>query len=382
MPEDPSLPARLRRVFVVGSYEPSHDALFAALGDFCEVVHLNPVLSLAGWLPRFLRANHSPEGELPRGAWSHRRWLGRLLAPRVERRLLETYGRADALVITDPSFWIFARHIHRLAPILAYYVCDDYASYPYVRLDQEQVVATHADLLLPVSRRLADVLKQRYGLANARFHIVPNGIPSSWLPPSVAAHPPALPDPLPADFRPLVGIIGVIGRRVDLSAVLEAHDALPALHWLFIGPVRQSVPGLAELQASPRCRFLGALPYDTLQPWFASLDAAVLPFTTSDINPCSSPVRFFSQLPTGQPILYTGNCDQIGEVAHLARHCADGPSLIDALEQLLRVDFHDGFAELRHQFARQCTWQLRAAGMAEALTQALATVTPAGAPQP
>jgi len=382
MPEDPSSPARLRRVFVVGSNEPFHEALFTALGDFCEVVHLNPVLSLAGWLPRFLRPGQPDGCELPRGAWSHRRWLGRLLAPRVERRLLETYGRADALVITDPGFWIFACHLRRLAPIFAYCVCDDYASYPYVRLDQEEIVATHADLLFPVSRRLADVLRQRYGIPGARFHIVPNGIPSAWLPPCVPAQAPPLPDALPPDFRPLIGIIGVIGRRIDLSAVLAAHDALPALHWLFIGPVRQSVPGLAELQASPRCRFLGAIPYEELQPWFAGLDAAVLPFTTSDINPCSSPVRFFSQLPTGQPILYTGNCDQIGEVAHLARHCADGPSLIDALEQLLRVDFRDGFAQLRHQFARQCTWQLRAAGMAEALTQALATVTTAGSSRP
>jgi hypothetical protein len=295
----------LTRIFLVGpSGEPSSEALFESLGNHCEIVRLMPALSFAGWLP-LMGLFRRRRCLLPHGAFSSRRWLVRLLAPLVERRLLSTYGTADALIITDPYFWPYAIHFRSLASKIAYYVCDDYAEYPYVRLDQEKLVAQHADLLFTVSRRLAEVLCRRYGLKGSSFHIIPNGIPASWLPAELPPHPAPLPKGFPVDFRPLIGIIGVIGTRIDLLPIVAAHDALPELHWLFVGPVRRQLPGLAYLQGSPRCHFLGAKPYEELQPFFAALDAAVLPLTDDDINPCSSPVRFFSQLPTGQPIVYT-----------------------------------------------------------------------------
>ncbi len=289
----------------------------------------------------------------------------------AERRLLYSYGKADALIITDPYFWPYAIHFRRLASVIAYHVCDDYAEYPYVRLDQEKRLARHADLLFTVSLRLAEVLLVRCELEGSRFWIIPNGIPSSWLPTDPPPNPAPPPELVPVDFRPLIGIIGAIGTRIDLLPIVEAHDALPELRWLFVGPVRRQVPGLAYLQNSPRCCFVGSLPYDSLQPYFAALDAAVLPLTDDDINPCSSPVRFFSQLPTGQPILYTGTCAQIAETPHLAYHCADGQALAAALQRLAVTDFHDGHAAERHRFAMECTWQKRGAAMAEALAMVL-----------
>lgn len=298
-----------------------------------------------------------------------------MLAPVVERRLLEAYGKADALIITDPYFWPYAIHYRALASVIAYHVSDDYAAYPHVRLDQEHDLVGHADLIFPVSQRLAEVIRARYGVETSRFHIIPNGIPSSWLPPELPPRPsarPALPaDLVPADFRPLIGIIGVIGSRIDLLPIVAAHDALPQLRWLFVGPVRRQMPGLAHLQGSPRCRFLGALPYAELQACFATLDAAVLPLTDGDINPCSSPVRFFSQLPTGQPILYTGTCAQIAETPHLADHCADGQALTASLARLAATGFQDGRGAERHRFAMGCTWPRRAAALAGALAAEL-----------
>jgi len=289
----------------------------------------------------------------------------------VGHRLEKSYGRGDVVIIADPSFWPFAIHYRHLAPVVAYHVFDDYAAYPYVRLDQEVLVARHVDLLFSVSRSIVDILRRRCEFPLPPVHVIPNGFPDSWLPASLPSRRPRMPDPLLEDFRPMIGIIGVISSRVDLLPILTAHDALPALQWLFIGPVYRDVPGLADLQRSPRCRFLGALPYDTLQPWFAALDAAVLPLTDGDINPCSSPVRFFSQLPTGQPILYTGTCDQIAETPHLAYHCADGQALTATLEYLAASGFQDGRAAERHRFATGCTWQKRAEAMADALTATL-----------
>ena len=355
---------------MVGLVGPSRHACFEALREFCDVTVISPVLTLAGWIPFSLPWRRA-RCELPRGAFSHHRWLVRLLAPLVGHRLVNSYGHGDVVIIADPSLWPFAIHYRQLAPVVAYHVFDDYAAYPYVRLDQELLVARHVDLVFSVSRRIVDVLQRRCGFQLPPVHVIPNGFPGSWLPPSLPSERQGLADPLSEDFRPLIGIIGVISSRVDLLPILAAHDALPALHWLFIGPVYREVPGLADLQRSPRCRFLGALPYETLQPYFASLDAAVLPLTDGDINPCSSPVRFFSQLPTGQPILYTGTCAQIAETPHLAYHCRDGQALTATLESLAAAHFRDGRAEERHRFALECTWHQRAAALAEALSRVL-----------
>ncbi|WP_245552503.1 hypothetical protein [Cyanobium gracile] len=191
------------------------------------------------------------------------------------------------------------------------------------------------------------------------------------MPDTPPERPAPLPPCLPEGLRPLIGVIGVIGTRIDLLPIVAAHDALPQLRWLFVGPVHCSLPGLAHLQSSPRCRFVGALPYEELQPYFATLDAAVLPLTDGDINPCSSPVRFFSQLPTGQPILYTGTCAQIAETPRLAYHCVDGEALTATLERLAAAGFQDGRAAERHRFAMESTWPKRAAALAEALSAAL-----------
>lgn len=360
----------LRRVFVVGLVGPSRVARFEALRAFCEVTCLTPSLSLVGWLP-FRLPWRRRRCELPRGAFSHRRWLVRLLAPLVQRRLKAFYGYADAIIIADPSFWPYAIHYRCLSKVVAYHNFDDYAAYPYVRLDQEALVAKHADLVFTVSKRLADVLQRRCAMPLPPICIVPNGFPGSWLSPSLPSQRLRLPDPMLEESRPLIGIIGVISYRVDLLPIVAAHDALPALNWLFIGPAYKQVPGLAYLQTSPRCHFLGAKPYEELQPFFAALDAAVLPLTHDDINPCSSPVRFFSQLPTGQPILYTGTCDQLTETPGLAYPCADAASLITTLGKLAAQDFCDARAEQRHRYAAGCTWDRRAAAMASALTALL-----------
>lgn len=360
----------LKRVFVVSSSEPYDETLFESLRNHCQVVRLAPVLRLLGWLP-FLGLFPRRDCVIPRGVFSRHRWLVRLLSPLAARRLLRTYGTADALIITDPYYWPYAIHFRHLASVIVYHVCDDYAAYPHVQLDQEERLARHADLIVAVSRRLAEVVRLRYGLDASCIRIIPNGIPATWVPSEPPAQPAPPPPPVPADFRPLIGIIGVIGSRIDLRPIVAAHDALPQLRWLFVGPVRRQVSGLAHLQGSPRCRFLGALPYDQLQPCFASLDAAVLPLTDGDINPCSSPVRFFSQLPTGQPILYTGTCSQIAETPRLAYHCGDGQALTAALERLAAAGFQDGRAAERHRLAMESTWPKRAMALAEALSAAL-----------
>jgi hypothetical protein len=190
------------------------------------------------------------------------------------------------------------------------------------------------------------------------------------VPPSCPSQPRALPELIPQWFRPLVGIIGVISDRLDLEPIIAAHDALPHLYWVFVGPVLRKVKGLDYLCNSSRCCFTGELPYKNLQAYFSAVDVSVLPLTTGNINPASSPVRFFSQLPTGQAIVYLGSCDQLAEEPNLAYKCDDAEQLITTLSNLSDQGFRDGHHHDRHRYAQQCTWSHRASVIADSLARA------------
>lgn len=355
------------RVFVAGANEPWQNALFDALSNRCEVIHLRPIVSRAGWFPH---AANQASCVLPRGSFSHRRWLAKGLSTVSEERILKHYGSADALILTDPYHWPLAKYYGKIASILAYHVSDDYWSYPAVRRDLEAVIVEQARLIFPVSRRLASLLHERYNADNTKMFITPNGVPASWVPPSCPSQPRALPELIPQWFRPLVGIIGVISDRVDLAPIIAAHDALPQLYWVFVGPVLRNVQGLDYLRNSPRCCFTGELSYKHLQAYFSALDASVLPLTNTSINPGSSPVRFFSQLPTGQPIVYLGCCDQLEEEPNLTYRCEDADQLISTLSDLYHQGFRDGRHHDRHRYAQQCTWSHRASVIADSLARA------------
>lgn len=359
------------RLLVAGASQPWEQAMIEALSRQCEVTCLNPEIHASGLLPFQSRADRCI---LPLGTFSHRRWLAQAMAPLASRRLRRRYGRADALILTHPHHWPLAVYYRSLAPLVGYWVSDDLAHYgsphPQIVLSQESLIVRHADVVFTVSRRLADVLAHRHRVDSGKFCVIPNGVPASWIPPHLPTEPEPFSYGSSASARPLVGIIGVIGDRIDLDPVVAAHDALPELDWLFVGPIRRQIPGLRHLQESPRCRFTGSVPYEGLQEHFAAVDVAVLPFTDGDINPCSSPVRFYSQLPTGQPILHLGSCDQLLEHPELADWCAGPDDLIRRLKTLLGVGFRDGRARARHAFAKQCTWDQRAAAFLNALADA------------
>ena len=285
------------------------------------------------------------------------RRLSRLLAPLARRRLPVDVRTARAVVLTSPFHSSLCNVLARV-PML-YHVFDEYASYGWTDEligQRESEILRRADHVIVVSEALARLYCDKYHVPAERVTVVPNG------------YEPSLDTTTPADIgavpAPRIGTIGLVTSRIRLDWVLEILDALPWAQWAFVGPVTDNGPveyvqALEALRRHPRCAFLGAKPYDQLPDYAAAFDVAAFPFSDHILNRGSSPTRFFSQLPFGQPILASDQCEQLNALQPLVRVCGSAPAFVSALEDLRAADFHDGLATARTEYAKRCTWAAR-----------------------
>lgn len=292
--------------------------------------------------------------------------LGAWLAPFTMLQIRRACGVPKAIVYTFPVHRVYPRWLGRIPSF--YYASDDYLEEYGFHSGKvaawERSLASSVNHVFAVSEALADLLAERHRLPREKFTVVPNGLPGPWIPDSPPGCPAPAPHLLPAHFRPLVGVLGGISRRLRLDWVLQAVEALPWSHWAFVGPIGEMDEGsastLRQLQAHPRCCFPGGQPYEKLAEFAAAFDVAVIPLNSEGLNPSCSPVRFFTQLPFGQPILATPGCRQLDEYSQVVSRCASADDLISKLAELAARGFDDGLKTERWLLSKRCTWEQRA----------------------
>ncbi len=361
MLEKPITPANTGKALVVLGPLPVYAAKpYAYLPASMGVVEYVPERSALRWLREVARPLPDEWGlrrvSLPvpvglrRLSWPLQSLARRVLPPEV--------SSARAVVLTSP-FQSGFRGIFAGTP-LYYHAFDDYESYGWTDetlLEREAEILSHSQHVFVVSDALARVYRDRHRVPLSRITIVPNGFD------------PSLPSPAPPDLarisRPLIGTLGNVNERLRLDWVLEILEALPWASWAFVGRVHEAGPpdfhaALSRLRRHPRCVFLGAKPYAELHAYAAAFDVAVFPLGDHALNRASSPTRFFSQLPFGQPILVTDQCEQLVDMQPMTRVCTSATAFIVALEALREVKFQDGHASTRVRYSRECTWAARA----------------------
>jgi glycosyltransferase involved in cell wall biosynthesis len=352
---------------VLGPLEVYAAKPYAYLPPAARAIELVPRSSILRWTWQ--------DGHALPDAWGLRRALLRVpyglrrFHPGVEsiaRRFLpaEVKG-ARAIVLTSP----FQDHFSRLlsSKTLLYHVFDEYASYGWtdeVIQRREVRILESARHVIVVSDALARLYQDKYGVPSSHITVVPNG------------YEPAPPRPTPPDLTampaPRIGTIGKVNIRLSLDWVVRILDELPWATWTFVGDVTEDGPpdyerALTMLRRHPRCRFVGAKPYDELAAYAAAFDVAVFPFSNHLLNRASSPTRFFSQVPFGQPILATNECEQLVALRPLVQVYDSPEQIAAALRDLRDRQFRDGLETARMDFARSCTWQARSKQLAAAL---------------
>jgi len=226
-----------------------------------------------------------------------------------------------------------------------FYGTDDYVAgaelmrLPVTRLRrQESRVLRRADVVAAVSPYLA----QRWAGPGVSPVVIPNGCQLA------SARPPAPPSGLPDLPRPVVGLVGQLSDRIDLS-VLEAIAAA-GMSLLIVGPLDPRFGGqrFTDLIAAPHVHYTGPVPQHEVPAYLAAIDVGVTPYRDTAFNRASFPLKTLEYLGAGRPVVSSDLPatrwlrDDLGESEHAGK--ADQIlSLVSA-----KPDFPDG---IRRMFA-------------------------------
>jgi teichuronic acid biosynthesis glycosyltransferase TuaH len=112
------------------------------------------------------------------------------------------------------------------------------------------------------------------------------------------------PAPLPAGFpTPIAGVVGQLNDRLDAGLLASVADT--GLGLLLVGPHDPGwLPdGWADLVARPNVHHVGAVPFAELPSWLAGMSVGLTPYTDSEFNRASFPLKTLEYLAAGLPVV-------------------------------------------------------------------------------
>lgn len=322
----------------------------------------NPLLSIT----------HFP---LQRGfaRWPVRQWAGE--AKRMVKRLQSTQSNA-VLLCSSPHYADVARLWQ--GPVV-YYMSDLYYAWgddPEYINAYDRLMCQHATLVCPVSSRGRDYLLEMAGCPDKKIVISPMATRSENLLPAA----PGQPGPLPADLadlpRPIIGVIGNLARNMDWIFLANAVARLPSYSWAFVGPTDMPVAEADHRaarqmlqQTGVRVRFVGYKPYGDLAAYARAVDISFLPYRAVEPTYSGSSTRFYEHLAACRPMLATKGFAELLEKPPLVQLVETVEEFVDAIQQLEKNGFSDGYEAVRWKNSQLETWETRAQAMVKALNE-------------
>ena len=161
---------------------------------------------------------------------------------------------------------------------------------------QEIRAVGRADVVAAVSPRLAE----RWAGFGANPVVIPNGC---W--PIKVGERAALPElkDLP---QPVVGLIGQLTDRIDLSVLNAIADA--GLSLLIVGPLDprwEQQQRFKELINRSHVHYAGPVPAEAVPSYLAAIDIGITPYRNTPFNRASFPLKTLEYLGAGVPVVST-----------------------------------------------------------------------------
>jgi hypothetical protein len=289
-------------------------------------------------------------------------WLRRQLLLRTARRLK----------LEQPILWISRPDVASLAcafeaQLTIYHVVDEYSGYPGMNAaararqrEAELPLLQQADLVIVTSRALWETKRQH----NPSTFLVPNGVDLPGYERHITRGAP-LPPELAAIPRPRLGVIGLIGSKLDFDLLQSVAQARPGWSFVFLGAV--SAAGLASgwthLAALPNVFYLSQVPADRVPAYVCGFDVGLMPYIHAGHLPYSDPLRLYDYLAAGIPI---ASVDQPWlDGYRSAVHTGDGPGAFSEAIEAALTDTNAERVAGRRQLASLCSWDRRVAAISE-----------------
>lgn len=268
----------------------------------------------------------------------------------------------------EPILWVFLPDMAVFTgrfgeKLVIYHMVDEYTGYsgvserwrPVMR-HMEAQLARMADLVFVSSPTL---LESKRSL-NEHMLWVANAVDfDSFARAAVGrdASPPDLAN-LPS---PIIGYVGAINEKVDLSLVVRVAQAFPAWSLVLVGPVRVSDPGnrvaLEVLRGMPNVHFLGQKDVTLVPNYIAACDVCLLPYQMNEWTRHIDSLKLYEYLACGKPVVAT-SVPAAQRFSDVVRVAASPTDFVAGVRDGLRGD-HAELQAKRRSVAAQNTWERR-----------------------
>jgi len=263
----------------------------------------------------------------------------------------------------SPILWIYdpdaGRMVRQLGEKLALYaVTDDHLSMTQrsnrvtaMRARERELIAA-SDLVITTTENLRDAKKHD----NPRTFYVPHGIDAAHFAKALADETPPMPE-LANLSAPIIGIVGQINQRIDITTMTVMATRHPEWTFAFIGPVVRERVDVGALERLSNVHFLGRKSAEDLPRYLKSISVCLTPYIVDEHTIYMHPLKTLEYLAAGKPVVSTP-LPALSIYGDTIRIAADTDSFIAAVEAALVTDSPVECAR-RVAYAEKHTWESR-----------------------
>jgi teichuronic acid biosynthesis glycosyltransferase TuaH len=279
-------------------------------------------------------------------------WATRRAIARAVRKL---GGRVSALVVASLDDLLHACK----ADITVLYGTDDWIAggeLMGIRTSwlekRERRQLGRADLVVCVSERL----KERWSRYARRVVVIPNGCDTDAFAAveSVEAAPDVTLSP------PIAGFIGHLSERIDRTVLERIAETGASL--LLVGPRQRTfdVERMDALFARENVQWVGAQPFERLPAYMKHITVGLTPYTDSDFNRGSDPLKTLEYLSAGRPTVVSDLPSVRRIPANLIQVAEDSDAFVELTLLALASPPEEDLARQRIAYAVSQNWDARA----------------------
>lgn len=260
--------------------------------------------------------------------------------------------------VSRPILWytfpILPEACRHFEPNVVVYDRSDH--WPEDYLQDEIALLKRADVVFATARTL---LKTAESL-NSNVHLVPNAVdlasyrrallPETRIPSDVAHLP-----------RPIIGLVGAINAKVDISLLEKLARAHPEWSIVLIGPVFPSVVPAQRLKNLRNVHLLGYREPRELPAYLKAFDVGLIPYVIDERTRAINPLKVYEYLAAGKPVVTTPlpELREFDSTVYIAAHRDD---FVSQVERALQED-DIRLAYRRAKAVEDHTWDHRVATM-------------------
>jgi glycosyltransferase involved in cell wall biosynthesis len=269
------------------------------------------------------------------------------------------------LGLKEPILWLYRPEMHPLIgqfgeKLSVYHVVDEYTAYQGVNeslrdfLHQAELqLLGKANLVIAVSENLY----QAKAPFNTHTFMIPNAVDYDAF--RADGEIGELPEDLLHIPKPILGYIGLISARLNLSWLRHLLASLPHCSLVLLGSIDPArVEGqLQSLLSSPQVHYLGRRSPRELAKYLAHFDVCLIPYQMGEEARNADPLKVYEYLASGKPIVST-NIRSLQRFSRVIRLASTEEEFVQAVQDVLSGE-NPSLPSERRSLARENSWEDR-----------------------